>query len=343
MNILIVTDAWHPQINGVVRTIENVGKHLTNRGHEVFYLTPLWPGLKNFPVPSYPEIKIPWNVWRVGKIISSIKPDAIHIATEGTLGIAAQMFCNKRGLPFTTSYHTKTPEYIKERVHWFPLSWGYNIMKWLHKKSKAVLVTTDSMKRELEQYNFHNNMVVWTRGTDLELFHPNKGTRTEQNEPPILIYVGRVSVEKNLEAFLELSSEFTKIVVGDGPDRHFLEKMYPDTEFVGYIQGEELAQMLADSDVFVFPSKTDTFGIVMIEANACGIPVAAYPVTGPKDFVECGVNGYLDQVLEVAVYECLDEGVDRQTIRNYVEQNYSWKRCVDIFEQHLVPVEYQDW
>jgi glycosyltransferase involved in cell wall biosynthesis len=338
MKILIVTDAWDPQVNGVVKTLQATGRELEKQGHEVEYLTPSHSAFKTFPLPTYPEIRLVWNLWHVGKIISKIKPDAIHIATEGTLGMAARTFCYRKKLPITSSYHTKTPEYIKARLSWFPISWGYRFMRWLHRDSRSVLVTTESMKRELDAWSLHPNLTVWSRGTDLELFNPRLRQNNPENGSSRLLYVGRVSVEKNLEAFLDLNIPDThKVIVGDGPDRERLETEYPDVQFLGYRSGEELAKCYADADVFVFPSKTDTFGIVMIEANACGTPVAAYPVTGPLDFVENDINGFLHEDLEMAVIECLEHS-DRNRCRQFVEDHYSWATSAEIFEKALVPI-----
>lgn len=336
MKILIVSDAAPPQVNGVVNTLKYTGKELEKKGHEVVFLTPSHPKFKTFPAPSYPEIRLVWNLWHVGKIIKDLKPDAIHIATEGTLGMAARMFCYRKKLPVTSSYHTKTPEYIKKRLPWFPLSWGYRFMRWLHRDSRAVLVTTESMRRELDAWSLHPNLIVWSRGVDLELFNPDLRW-ADALDPPTLIYVGRTSVEKNIEAFLSLPEGLgNKIVVGDGPDRERLERQFPDAWFVGYKHGKELASMYANASVFVFPSKTDTFGIVMIEANACGTPVAAYPVTGPLDFVKNGLNGILDDDLESAVRQALT--LDREVTRTYVEENYAWSRSAEIFENVLIPI-----
>ncbi|NQU67919.1 MAG: glycosyltransferase family 1 protein [Candidatus Marinimicrobia bacterium] len=337
MKVLIVTDSWHPLINGVVRTLEHTGKELEKKGHEVIFLSPQWPGLKTFPLITYSEIRLPWNNWEVGRIIKKLKPDAIHVATEGTLGVATKIFCHFNKMHYSSSYHTKTPEYIKSRYPWFNVAWGYWYMKWLHKTSKAVLVTTPSMKEELFKRIRHKNLVVWGRGVDLELFHPSKRTIDYHSQSlPLLLYVGRISIEKNLEAFLSLPNTlYRKIVVGDGPARLHLEKKYnhPNTLFLGYKTGEELARVYANSDVFVFPSMTDTFGIVMIEANASGIPVAAFPVTGPKDFVKDGVNGYLDDKLYIAVEKAIQ--LNRKSVRDFVEKNYSWEKAATIFESIL--------
>jgi glycosyltransferase involved in cell wall biosynthesis len=338
MRILIVTDAAPPQVNGVVNTLHATANELRNFGHEVLFLDPNHPSFKTFPLPSYPEIRLTWNVWKVGSLIKQIAPDAIHVATEGTLGIAARIYLSWKKIPFTTSYHTKTPEYIKARVNWFPVKIGYAFMRWLHKPSQAVLVTTESMKAELTTQRLHDNLVVWSRGVDLELFNPD----IRWNKPPHhitnLLYVGRVSVEKNIEAFLDLNiPDSIQIVVGDGPDRKRLKEKYPNAKFVGYKHGEQLAKYFADADVFVFPSKSDTFGIVMIEANACGTPVAAYPVTGPKDFVVDHRNGVLDDDLETAI--TLASILDRTKVRRYVEENYSWEKSAKVFENTLVQIE----
>jgi len=333
MRILIVTDAWEPQVNGVVNTLKATIKELKARHHEVCVLTHTYPGLKSFALPSYNEIRLVWNVWKIGSIIENMMPDAIHIATEGTLGIAASTYCKSKNIAFTSSYHTKLPEYIKTRFKWFPLSLGYSFMRWLHKGSSAVLVTNQEMKEELK--NIHSNLVVWSRGVDTSVFHAIQASYTGY---PYILYVGRVSVEKNIEAFLEIKAPYyKKIVVGDGPDRERLEKKYPQAEFVGYKFGPELAYYYANAKCFVFPSKTDTFGIVMIEANACGCPVAAYPVTGPKDFIKNRLNGYLDNDLKNAIDMCYY--LDKSKIIKYVLDNYSWSASTDIFESNLVKLE----
>lgn len=326
MKILIISDAAAPQVNGVVTTLANVGIALSNKGHQVEYLT--HENFKTFALPTYKEIRLAWDVWNVGKRIKQIKPDAIHIATEGTLGIAARIYCARKGLEFTTSYHTKTPEYIKERLPIFPLSLGYAFMRWLHRPSAAVLVTTASVKQELIAKGFDpNKLVVWSRGADYEIFNPSR--RDSELYDTVLLYAGRVAVEKNLEAFLELNYQTAiKVVVGDGPDRKRLEAKYPDVMFVGYKKGVDLATWMAQADVFVFPSRSDTFGIVMIEAAACGTPIAAYPVTGPKDFVKQGVNGVLDEDLSVAISKALT--LDRTECSSYTMKHYSWDTCADI-------------
>ncbi|OOZ12284.1 glycosyltransferase family 4 protein [Solemya velum gill symbiont] len=338
MKILIITDAWFPLVNGVVHTLDNTSKELVKRGHEVVVIHPGLTPFRTFSLPTYAEIRLPWNPWRVGGMICKAAPDAIHIATEGTLGIAARLFCGRRGIPYTSSYHTKTPEYIQCRFRWFSLAVGYAFMRWLHKKSSAVLVTTESVKRELDERKLHPNLLVWSRGADFDLFHPDKRTRVKRR--PVLAYVGRVSIEKNLEAFLDLPDDhYDKVIVGDGPDLVRLRKEYdlPSISFVGYKHGAELAEAYANADVFVFPSKTDTFGIVMIESNACGTPVAAYPFTGPVDFIVNGVNGYCNPDLQAAVERSLK--LDRAKVRGHVVAHYSWQHVTDLFEDALIHIE----
>jgi glycosyltransferase involved in cell wall biosynthesis len=289
--------------------------------------------LKSFALPGYNEIRLVWNVWKIGSIIENMKPDAIHIATEGTLGITASAWCRGKGIPFTSSYHTKLPEYIKTRIKWFPLSLGYSFMHWLHRGSSAVLVTNESMKKELK--GLHPNLVVWSRGVDTKVFHP---IQKDYIGYPYILYVGRVSAEKNIEAFLDIGGAYhKKIVVGDGPDKARLEAKYPHAEFVGYKFGEELAYYYANAKCLVFPSKTDTFGIVMLEANACGCPVAAYPVTGPKDYVISGLNGYLSENLRHAVD--MSYYLDKSKMIKHILDNYSWANTTDIFEENLVKLE----
>lgn len=331
MKILIATDAWHPQVNGVVQTLDNTKKILEGRGVEVSVLSP--QDFKvTFPLPGYNEIRLIANPFAVGAKIWKRKPNAIHIATEGPIGIAARMYCVRNNIPFTTSYHTKFPEFIHARLPFIKEEWVYKFMRWFHKPSKTILVTTPSMQRELWAKNFTAPLKVWTRGADLTLFHPHKFLINHDPSIYVFTYVGRLSVEKNIDAFLDLKNDFPNAsfnVVGDGPDRERLEEKYKHAFFAGVLRGEELARFYARSHVFVFPSKTDTFGIVMIEANASGTPVAAYPVTGPIDYVESGINGYLSEDLKTAIERALE--VPREHCREFVEKNYSWDKCADIF------------
>lgn len=334
MKILFVTDAWKPQINGVVTTLIQNGKELEKLGWEVDYLTPDDYRFK-IPLPTYSEIKLAVDVWRTGKLLIQKKPDFVHIATEGPIGFSARRWCERHNISFTTSYHTKMPEYVHARASFIKPEWVYAVLRWLHRPSKTILVTTESMKKELEEHGFTAPIKVWGRGVDTDIFHPHHRTRDEDDDTRWLIYVGRVSREKNLEAFLSHKIPNTRtVVVGDGPDRKNLEKIFPNVEFVGYKQGEELAWWYANADVFVFPSKTDTFGIVMIEANACGTPIAAYPVTGPIDYVVNNVNGMLHESIDVAILNALN--VNRNNCVNHATYNHTWGRCAEIFEATLV-------
>ncbi len=328
MHIVIVSDAWYPQVNGVVRTLDMVRQHLEQFGHRVTMITP--QQFRTIPCPTYPEIRLAWDVWNVSQQLHTLQPDCIHIATEGPLGYATRRYCQKHGLGFTTSYHTKFPEYIARRFH-IPVNWTYRILRWFHAPSKALFVATPSLKRELASYGF-SNLTPWTRGVDTELFHPDKRDDSSPYPRPIWLYVGRIAVEKNLEAFLNLKMEGTKLLVGDGPDRKKLEVAYSDAVFAGAIFGKALAQHYANADVFVFPSKTDTFGLVMLEALACGTPVAAYPVTGPIDVITDEKAGILHDDLKQAAEKALT--LNREDCRHYA-LNYSWENCARIFEQHL--------
>jgi glycosyltransferase involved in cell wall biosynthesis len=335
MKILIITDAWEPQINGVVTTLKNTIAFLKNNNHDVCVIHPYLDCFTKISLLSYSEIKIAVNPWRIFRLIEQYNPDAIHISTEGPLGIAARYYCLKHKLKFTTSYHTKFPEYISKKLPLIPISIFYSFEVWFHKKSENVLVTTKSMKRELKKIGFKNNLIVWSRGVDLEIFNPQRKTRTEKSNKPILLYVGRISSEKNIEALLSFTESNYEIrVVGSGPQLKVLMNKYPNVIFLGALKGVELATEYANADVFVFPSKTDTFGVVMIEANACGIPVAAYPVTGPKDFIINGKNGVLHKNLKTAIENCLK--LYKTECYNHVKNNYSWDKCSSTFLQSLV-------
>jgi len=328
LRILIATDAWLPQINGVVRTFTATIKHLENIGHTVRVVSP--DQFRTLPCPTYPSIRLavlPGR--RIARIIADFAPHAIHIATEGPIGLATRNFCCRQGLPFTTSYATKFPEYIHARVR-LPLPSGYAAMRWFHKPSRAVMVATPSLQRDLEAHGFRN-LVRWTRGVDTELFRPRD--KSFLSDPrPILLYTGRVAVEKNIEAFLSLPNPGTKYVVGDGPQLPALQKKYPSVRFAGMKHGEELARYYAAADVFVFPSRTDTFGLVMLEALACGVPVAAYPVTGPLDVINGSGAGVLNENLSLAVQQAL--AISPAHCRAFALQ-FSWQRVAEIFLNHL--------
>jgi glycosyltransferase involved in cell wall biosynthesis len=337
MKIILVTDAWEPQINGVVRTWQNVIKELENN-FDIGSIEVIHPGwFKTMPMPSYPEIEIATNAWKISEYLdwmySGWSNPAIHIVTEGPLGFFARRWCHKNNVPYTTSYHTKFPEYVHARTR-IPTSWTYKVMHWMHDRSHAVLVPTESMKKELDAKGF-KNVKAWTRGVDTSLFNPAKSMIYSDilPEAPVWLNVGRVSVEKNLEVFFELDVEGTKICVGDGPSLEKYKKKYPDVMFVGAKVGNELAAYYAIADVFIFPSKTDTFGVVMLEAMASGVPVAAYPVTGPIDLIENGVTGYLDDNLTLAANKCLS--LDKQYIINEALK-HKWSDVAKEFVDSLV-------
>lgn len=328
MRILIVTDAWYPQINGVVRTLTAMRDQLTAMGDEVHMLTP--ESFTSFPCPTYPEIRLalagPHSVERV---VAQFLPCAIHIATEGPLGLAARRFCAKKGLRFTTAFHTRFPEYIEARFR-IPADWTYPLMRWFHGRSERVMAPTPTVVESLEAHGF-DNVRLWGRGVDVDLFKP--GPKADiPGEGPVLLNVGRVAVEKNIDAFLDLRVEGRKVVVGDGPMIDSLRKRHPDTHFVGAKHGEELVSYYNAADVFVFPSLTDTFGLVMLEALACGVPVAAYPVMGPRDVITDERVGCLDEDLAKAVATALtlanDDCLEFARAR-------SWRACAETFRSYL--------
>lgn len=324
MKLLVVTDAWHPQINGVVRTISTVCGILRGDGHAVEVIGP--DRFRTIPCPSYPEIRLAWDArWRIGGMMTAFAPDAVHIATEGPLGMAARRVCLKRGWPFTTAYHTRFPEYVSARLP-IPESWLYAWLRRFHGKAERVMVATRSMRDELEAHGF-GNIAAWSRGVDTDLFRP-RNDNVFNLPRPIWLYVGRVSVEKNISAFLGLELEGTKVVVGDGPMLAELRRRYPAVFFAGARQGENLARHYASADVFVFPSRTDTFGLVMLEALASGLPVAAYPVPGPLDVIDGAPVGCLDEDLGKAAE--IARGLSRQDCRDYA-LTFSWRACADQF------------
>jgi len=330
MRIVIVSDAWFPQVNGVVRTLSTVRDTLLAQGHAVEVISP--DRFRTVPCPTYPEIRLavwPWG--GVRRTIEAFGPDAIHIATEGPLGLAARRYCVRRGLPFTTAFHTKFPEYVQARFR-VPASWGYAAMRRFHRRSSGVMVATASLRRALEARGFVN-IRTWTRGVDVELFRPGPKD-TLGLRRPIWMFVGRVAVEKNIEAFLALDVPGTKVVVGDGPMRETLIRRYPDTHFAGAKFGEELAAHVAAADVFVFPSRTDTFGLVLLEALASGVPVAAYPVTGPLDVIGGTGVGVLDEDLGRAARAALE--IPPERCRQFA-LGYSWAACARMFLDNLAP------
>jgi glycosyltransferase involved in cell wall biosynthesis len=332
VKLLLVTDAWRPQTNGVVTTLTYVVRNLEALGIDVDVIEP--SRFRTLPLPGYSEIPLALDAWRVGAMIDAARPDFVHVATEGPLGIAARGALLRRLIPYTTSFHTKFPEYLRARIG-TPVSWGYAFMRWFHRPAHQTLVTTETQCRELRSWGF-GRLQVWGRGVDTELFHPSLRNRTD--DEPVLLYVGRVAVEKNLEAFLSLEVPGRKVVVGDGPSRKSLEARYPEAEFLGYRRGVELARCYADADVFVFPSRTDTFGLVMLEAMSCGTPVAAFPVTGPKDVVHRGVTGVLDEDLGKAVEGAL--ALSRDACRAYAEA-HSWPAISRAFVGELIRLEWR--
>ncbi len=329
MKILIVTDAWKPQVNGVVRTLESTSSHLKKMGHEIEMITP--QGCRSVPCPTYNEISLALSPSRLVKnTFHEFQPDVIHIATEGPLGWTARRFCKKNDLQFTTSFHTQFPEYIHARTR-IPTPWTYRVLKRFHSLARQVMVTTLSMEKKLQAVGF-TNLAKWSRGVDTELFMPL--SRSFVRSKPTLLYVGRVAVEKNLEAFLTMDIDANKIVVGEGPQLAYLRLKYPEVLFAGAKFGQDLVQFYSLADAFVFPSRTDTFGLVMLEALACGTPVAAYPVEGPIDVIQSSEVGCLDKDLKKATIMALRKS--RKKCRQYALQ-FSWERCTKQFFNNLLP------
>jgi glycosyltransferase involved in cell wall biosynthesis len=328
MRILIVTDAWHPQVNGVVRTLERVAEEVRLMGHTVLFLTP--DLFRTVPMPTYPEIRLAvTQPGAVAERIAAFGPDHLHIATEGPLGQAARRAAINRGWSFTTSYHTRFPEYVSARLP-IPESWTYWFLRRFHNAGRGTLVATKSLARELKEKGF-DKVRPWTRGVDSKLFRPRK--KSTLNYPrPIFLSVGRVAVEKNLEAFLKLDLPGTKVVIGEGPARAALSQHYPKAVFLGEQTGEKLAKSFASADVFVFPSLTDTFGIVILEALASGVPVAAYPVTGPVDVLKGTKAGALDKDLGKAAMRALK--LKSKDARD-LALKHSWEACAQMFVREM--------
>lgn len=329
MRILIVTDAWKPQVNGVVRTLESTSNQLQKKGHEVEMLTPL--GCRTIPCPTYNEIALVFSPSKIVKrSFEQFNPEIVHIATEGPLGWSARRFCKQNNLKFTTSFHTRFPEYIHARTR-FPMGITYTVLRRFHSLARQVMVTTNSMEYKLRDAGF-KNLAKWSRGVDTDLFQPI-GREIVSNKPKLL-YVGRVAVEKNLDAFLEMDIDALKIVVGDGPQLPMLKLKYPEVLFAGAKFGPELVHYYSMADAFVFPSRTDTFGLVMLEALACGTPVAAFPTEGPIDVIQSTEVGCLDQNLKRATMTALRKS--RKKCRDYALQ-FSWEKCTDQFFNNLLP------
>ncbi len=326
--IAIATDAWYPQVNGVVTTLEKTAEELRALGHEVLFLTP--SAFPTLPCPSYPSIRLAlFPAGGIARAIQAFRPNAFHIATEGPIGHALRAYCRRRGLPFTSSYHTQFPEYLRLRAP-VPTAWSYAYLRRFHGLASHTLVPTESLRRVLAGHGFRN-LVVWSRGVDTVLFRPRPAHPIEAPRP-IAMYTGRVAVEKNIEAFLALDLPGSKFVVGDGPDLRSLARRYPAVRFAGCKRGEELVRYLAAADVFVFPSRTDTFGLVLLEAMACGVPVAAYPVPGPIDVVLHNKTGVLKEDLREAAIEALK--LDGRACTEHA-RTFSWRRCAEVFAEHL--------
>ena len=330
--ILIITDTWSPQINGVVTALERTVDYLKKNNFEVVVIHPgLFYSVSLF---FYPEIKV--SVFarkKIERIINKEKPDYIHIATEGTLGLAARTVCVYKNFLFTTSYHTHFPLYLKLRTG-FLFHTTYTYLQWFHSASSAVMVSTPSLKSDLESHNF-KNIVICPLGVDTDLFQVNlqKSGQSSIYKSPVFVFLGRVAIEKNIEEFLKCELPGTKLVIGDGPQKNDLQEKYPDCVFVGYKKGQELVDVLSICDVLVFPSLTDTFGLVALEALACGLPVAAHNVMGPRDIITHGVDGFLSDDLSVAAQECLQLSKEKCREKSLL---FSWEESGKCFVKNLI-------
>ncbi len=332
--LVLVTDAWKPQTNGVVNTLVRLVDYLESQGTEVLVIAP--DSHRTVPLPSYPEIRVAYDPWRAIPRIQAFKPDAIHVATEGPLGFWTVGWLRRQGLRFTTSFHTRYAEYLSARVPVVPLEWGYQVVRWFHERAEHTLVSSKALLDELQDRRVARRLVHWPRGVDATLFHPDRKRRDLYQLPrPIWLYVGRVAVEKTLDDFLKLPLEGTKVMVGDGPSRAELEARYPDVVWRGYRYGEDLAAHFASADCFVFPSRTETFGNVLLEAMASGIPVASVPAPGPIDLVEEGVNGAIDDQLMRAclrAVRCSREKARASILGRTLRAGH------EVFRAHLVPL-----
>jgi 1,2-diacylglycerol 3-alpha-glucosyltransferase/glucuronosyltransferase len=331
MRILIATDAWHPQINGVVRTLEALARSAQALGSTVEFITP--EGFASLPLPTYPGLRcaLP-RPSEVAARIERAAPEAIHIATEGPIGVMVRRYCRARGLPFTTSFTTRFPEYIAARAP-FPVAWGYAALRRFHNAATITMVSTPSLMTELAGRGFAR-LKLWSRGVDTELFRPERATDLGLPRP-IFMCVGRIAPEKNLEAFLSLDLPGTKVVIGHGPQEAELRARFPAAKFLGSLSGERLASHVASADVFVFPSRTDTFGIVQLEALASGVPVAAFPVTGPRDVIADAPVGALDDDLRRACLAALE--MSREACRRHALK-FSWSASATQFLSHAACV-----
>jgi glycosyltransferase involved in cell wall biosynthesis len=331
MRLALVSDAWRPQINGVARTLAALHDGLTAAGHDVFPLTPEL--FRTVPCPTDREVRLAVAARpRLTGLLEMLMPDAIHIATEGPLGTAARRYCINRGLHFTTAYHTKYPEYLKARFG-VPMAWTYAMLRRFHCRSSAIMVATEMIRRELADNGFER-LALWTRGVDITLFRP--GCTPAVNLPrPVFLCVSRIAAEKNLPVFLDLDLPGSKLVVGNGHLLPEMKRRYPNVHFAGRQQGEALVRHYASADVFVLPSRTETFGLVMLEALACGVPVAALPVPGPLDVVGNSGAGALEWDLRAAAMAALQ--IPRELCRAHAER-FSWQTSIEQFLSHVVPV-----
>ena len=331
--LALVTDAWLPQTNGVVITLNRLVKHLEAMGMEVAVFSP--NAHRTVPLPSYPEIRIACDPWKAIARIKDFGPDAVHVATEGPLGFAAVAWLRMRGLRFTTTFHTRYPEYVSARVP-VPVEWGYELVRWFHRRAQHTLVSSRSLLNELEQKQVGRKLVHWPRGVDSDVFHPSRRRADVYELPgPIWLYVGRVAVEKSLEDFLKLPLPGTKVVVGDGPAREELERRFPDVVWRGYRFGDDLGAHFASADCFVFPSRTETFGNVILEALASGLPVASVPAPGPIDLIAEGVNGAIDDDLHAACRRAITGS--REKARASIVGR-TLRAGHEVFREHLVPM-----
>ena len=325
--ILIVTDNLPEQINGVVTTYKNIEACAILDGYNVVYLNPRW--FCYFDCPRYNELKISIP-WKIGEAIEEISADHIHIATEGPIGLCARQYLDKRGIRYNTAYHTKLPEGIN-KLFGIPENIVWPLVRWFHKHSGKVLTTTETMVKDLKQHDFDGEIIPWTRGVDRNIFNP---WQRQNNNNKNMVCVSRVSKEKNLEDFFKLDyAGYQKIMVGDGPMLETYKKTYPDVMFVGYKTGHDLAKYYANADVFVFPSKWETFGLVMIESMACGTPVAAFDCDGPRDVIDTGITGYYENNLNDAIQKALK--IDRNNVYEG-SFRWSWDNAWKIFKQNLI-------
>jgi glycosyltransferase involved in cell wall biosynthesis len=334
MRVLVATDAWHPQVNGVVRTLEQTAAALRPLGAEMVMLSP--QRFRTVPMPSYPQIRLALATpAQIERCIDEASPDAVHIATEGPIGFLARRACLARGMPFTTSYHTRFPEYLAARAP-IPEGLSYAYLRRFHNAGAGTMISTRSMEADLTARGFRR-LMRWSRGVDADLFRPRPESMFDLPRP-IFLTVARVAKEKNLPAFLGLDLPGSKVVVGDGPAMKALSTQFPDAHFIGAMAPERLAIAYASADVFVFPSLTDTFGIVLLEAMASGLPVAAFPVPGPLDVVAGSGAGVLDDDLRHAALTCVD--IDREACRAHA-LTYSWEasaaQFIDNIRRSVVP------